>query len=165
MNTCKLGIATPQGTQAVAERTREGKTEIEPGRLAEIWQSLAEECGLNLGGVVDAAMAASAPRGIVAMVHDWGRALVERASHSFGPKPEPLLGHPPGLHVDSKDTLENEVGKHRGDVTHARDLMRNRGSLPRAKKGIATKKPSAERYSSQDIPLEIKTRTELQKVY
>ena len=90
----KLEIGSPQGLRAVAERTREGKTEIEPGKLAEVWQALAQERGLNLDGLVERAMQASAQRGIVARVHEWGRELVGRITHAFGPRPEPLMGHP-----------------------------------------------------------------------
>jgi conjugative relaxase-like TrwC/TraI family protein len=91
----KLEIGSPQGMRAVAERTREGKTEVEPDKLAVVWQALAQERGLNLAGLVEKAMQASTPRGIVARVHEWGRELVERITHAFGPRPEPLMGHPP----------------------------------------------------------------------
>lgn len=87
----ELDIKTPQGIRAVAERTRDAKEVIEPSQLAAHWQWLASERGLDLSSVIDAAREAVRPRGFIEQVRAWGEALLDRVSHVFGPKPEPLM--------------------------------------------------------------------------
>ena len=87
----ELGIATPEGLHAVAERTRDAKTPMTHGELARHWTGLAEERRLDLRPMVDAAREASPQRGVFERVRDWGRTLLDRITHAFGPKPEPLL--------------------------------------------------------------------------
>lgn len=86
-----LAIATPEGLHAIAERTRDAKTEMTHGELARHWQALKEERGLNLAPLVDAAREASPQRGVFERVRDWGQSLLDRVTHAFGPKPEPLM--------------------------------------------------------------------------
>lgn len=86
-----LDINSPKGLHAIAERTRDAKAEMLPGDLARHWEALAQERGLDLSGFVNAAREASPERGVFARVHEWGRALVERITYAFGPKPEPLM--------------------------------------------------------------------------
>lgn len=87
----ELGIKTPQGMRAVAERTRDAKEPIEPSQLAEHWQAQAEARGLDLAPVVAAAREAVRPRGLIEQVKAWGQALLDKVTHYFGPKPEPLM--------------------------------------------------------------------------
>jgi hypothetical protein len=70
-----------------------------------------------------------------------------------------------GLHVDSKDGLAEAVGKHRGDMPHARDLTRDASDTGRDANPASGKTLDAERDSSRDISLEIETRRDLNKVY
>ncbi len=87
----ELGIATPEGLHAIAERTRDAKTEMTRGELAQHWEGLANERGLDLGPLVDAAREASPQRNVFDRVRDWGKALLDRVTQTFGPKPEPLM--------------------------------------------------------------------------
>lgn len=87
----ELDIKTPQGMRAVAERTRDAKQQIEPEKLDAHWQALAHERGLDLAPLIDAAHAATRPRGFIEQVKAWGQALLDRVTHYFGPKPEPLM--------------------------------------------------------------------------
>ena len=86
-----LGIATPEGLHAIAERTRDAKTPMTHGELARHWTGLAEERGLDLRPMVDESREASPQRGVFEQVRDWGRTLLDRITHAFGPKPEPLM--------------------------------------------------------------------------
>jgi conjugative relaxase-like TrwC/TraI family protein len=86
-----LDITSPKGLQAIAERTRETKTEMSPAGLAGHWSVLAQERGLDLSGLIATAREATPARGVFARVNDWGRSLIERVTHAFGPKPEPLM--------------------------------------------------------------------------
>ncbi len=193
----ELGIATPEGLHAIAERTRDAKTEMTRGELAQHWEGLARDRGLDLGPLVDAAREASPQRNVFERVRDWGKALLDRVTQTFGPKPEPLMRDaepaPRGaslaaayavaagvrhlterqatfqpyellraalnfgshgaridgiearvealvargvllgrnvdgvahMHVDSKSGLAEAVGRHRGDVPHAQDVVRD----------------------------------------
>jgi conjugative relaxase-like TrwC/TraI family protein len=87
----ELDIKTPQGMRAVAERTRDSKEIIEPSKLAAHWEQLAADRGLDLAPVVDAALEAVRPRGLIEQVKAWGQALLDKVTHYFGPKPEPLM--------------------------------------------------------------------------
>jgi conjugative relaxase-like TrwC/TraI family protein len=87
----ELDIKTPQGMRAVAERTRDAKEVIEPSQLAVHWEGLAKERGLDLSSVVQAAREAVRPRGFIEQVREWGQALLDKVTHYFGPKPEPLM--------------------------------------------------------------------------
>jgi conjugative relaxase-like TrwC/TraI family protein len=87
----ELDIKTPQGMRAVAERTRDSKEFIEPSKLAEHWGQLAAERGLNLSPIIDAAREAARPRGFIEQVRAWGQALLDKVTHYFGPRPEPLM--------------------------------------------------------------------------
>jgi conjugative relaxase-like TrwC/TraI family protein len=87
----ELDIKTPQGMRAVAERTRDAKEVIEPSQLAEHWEQLSAERGLDLSPIINAAREASRPRGFIEQVREWGQALLDNVSHYFGPKPEPLM--------------------------------------------------------------------------
>ena len=86
-----LGIATPEGLHAIAERTRDAKTEMTRGELERHWNGLAEERGLDLSPIVEAAREASPQRNVFERVRDWGKSLLDRVTHAFGPKPEPLM--------------------------------------------------------------------------
>ena len=86
-----LGIATPEGLHAIAERTRDAKTEMTRGELERHWSGLAEERGLDLAPMVSVAREASPQRNVFEQVRDWGKALLDRVTHAFGPKPEPLM--------------------------------------------------------------------------
>ncbi len=70
-----------------------------------------------------------------------------------------------GLHIDSKDNLARSIGHHRGDVPHARDLVRGASNEPGSDRGAAVKEPTKERDSSRDMALEIETKRDLQKAY
>ncbi|NJS14193.1 MAG: relaxase domain-containing protein [Sphingopyxis sp.] len=87
----RLGISSPEGMQSIAERSREAKAEIKPAELDRYWQSLATERGLDLRPLIDAAREAVPQRNVFARVREWGHALLDRITHAFGPKPEPLL--------------------------------------------------------------------------
>lgn len=87
----ELDIKTPQGMRAVAERTRDAKEVIEPAELAAHWDQLASERGLDLSSVINAAREAVRPRGFIEQVREWGQALLDKVTHYFGPKPEPLM--------------------------------------------------------------------------
>ncbi|MFD1767089.1 MobF family relaxase [Sphingorhabdus buctiana] len=87
----KLDIKTPQGMRAVAERTRDAKEVIEPSKLATHWEQLAGERGLDLSPIIAAAREAARPRGFIEQVREWGQALLDKVTHYFGPKPEPLM--------------------------------------------------------------------------
>lgn len=87
----ELDIKTPQGLRAVAEHTRNAKQTIEPAKLDAHWQQLAAERGLNLSPLIEAAREAARPRGFIEQVKAWGQALLDRVTHMFGPKPEPLM--------------------------------------------------------------------------
>jgi conjugative relaxase-like TrwC/TraI family protein len=87
----ELDIKTPQGMRAVAERTRDAKQIIEPSKLAEHWQQLAAERGIDLSPLVNAAREAVRPRGFIEQVKAWGQALIDKVTQHFGPKPEPLM--------------------------------------------------------------------------
>lgn len=87
----ELEIKTPQGMRAVAERTRDAKEAIEPTKIAEHWQQLASQRGLDLSPMIDAAREVTRPRGFIEQVKAWGQALLEKVTHHFGPKPEPLM--------------------------------------------------------------------------
>ena len=86
-----LGIATPEGLHAIAERTRDAKTPMTHGELVRHWTGLAEERGLDLRPMVDVAREASPQRGLFDRVREWGRALIDTVTHAFGPRPEPLM--------------------------------------------------------------------------
>jgi conjugative relaxase-like TrwC/TraI family protein len=87
----ELDIQSPQGMRAVAERTRDTKEIIETSRLAAHWEQLAAERGLDLSSLVDSAREAVRPRGLIEQVKAWGQALLDKVTHYFGPKPEPLM--------------------------------------------------------------------------
>jgi ATP-dependent exoDNAse (exonuclease V) alpha subunit len=87
----ELDIKTPQGMRAVAERTRDAKEVIEPSQLAAHWESLAKARGLDLSSVVQSARETVRPRGFIEQVREWGQALLDKITHYFGPKPEPLM--------------------------------------------------------------------------
>jgi conjugative relaxase-like TrwC/TraI family protein len=87
----ELDIKTPQGMRAVAERTRDAKEVIEPSQLASHWQQLGAERGLDLSPIIDAAREAVRPRGFIEQVRLWGQTLLDKVTHIFGPKPEPLM--------------------------------------------------------------------------
>ncbi|MCO4092961.1 MAG: conjugative relaxase [Sphingorhabdus sp.] len=87
----ELDIKTPQGMRAVAERTRDAKETIEPSQVAAHWQQQALESGLDLSPLIVAAREAIRPRGFIEQVKAWGQALVDKVTHYFGPKPEPLM--------------------------------------------------------------------------
>ncbi len=87
----ELGIKTPQGMRAVAERTRDAKEHIDPEQLDAHWQALAQERGLDLAPLIEAAREATRPRGFIEQVKAWGQALLDKVTHYFGPKPEPLM--------------------------------------------------------------------------
>lgn len=87
----ELDIKTPQGMRAVAERTRNTKEHIDPEQLDAHWQALAQERGLDLAPLIDAAREATRPRGFIEQVKAWGQALLDKVTHCFGPKPEPLM--------------------------------------------------------------------------
>ena len=86
-----LGIATPEGLHAIAERTRDAKTEMTRGELIGHWDRLANERGLDLSPMIAAAREASPQRNVFERVRDWGKALLDRVTQAFGPKPEPLM--------------------------------------------------------------------------
>jgi conjugative relaxase-like TrwC/TraI family protein len=87
----ELDIKTPQGMRAVAERTRDAKEVIEPSKLASHWDQLAAERGLDLSPIIAAAREAARPRRFIEQVREWGQALLDKVTHYFGPKPEPLM--------------------------------------------------------------------------
>jgi conjugative relaxase-like TrwC/TraI family protein len=87
----ELDIKTPQGMRAVAERTRDAKEIIEPSQLAGHWEQLASERGLDLSAIIEAAREAVRPRGFIEQVREWGQALLDKVTHYFGPRPEPLM--------------------------------------------------------------------------
>jgi conjugative relaxase-like TrwC/TraI family protein len=87
----QLDIKSPRGLRAVAERTRDAKEVIEPSQLAAHWQELATERGLDLSHVINAAREAVRPPGFIDQVREWGQALLDKVTHFFGPKPEPLM--------------------------------------------------------------------------
>jgi conjugative relaxase-like TrwC/TraI family protein len=87
----ELDIKTPQGLRAVAERTRDTKEIIEPAQLAAHWNKLAKDRNLDLSPLVKSAMEASRPRHVFEQVKAWGQALLDKVTHFFGPKPEPLM--------------------------------------------------------------------------
>ncbi len=87
----ELQIKTPQGMRAVAERTRDAKTVIEPSKLAAYWEAQAQARGLDLSPLIGAAREATRPRGFIEQVKAWGQGLLDRVTHHFGPKPEPLM--------------------------------------------------------------------------
>lgn len=87
----ELDIKTPQGMRAVAERTRDAKEVIEPSQLASHWDQLASERGLDLSPIINAAREAARPRGFIEQVREWGQALLDKVTHYFGPKPDPLM--------------------------------------------------------------------------
>jgi conjugative relaxase-like TrwC/TraI family protein len=87
----EIDIQSPQGMRAVAERTRDAKEVIEPSQLASHWEQLAAERGLDLSSLVYAAREAVRPRGLIEQVKAWGQALLDKVTHYFGPKPEPLM--------------------------------------------------------------------------
>ena len=86
-----LGIATPEGLHAIAERTRDAKAEMTHGELALHWEGSAKERGLDLSPTIAAAREASPQRGVFDRVREWGRALIDTVTHAFGPRPEPLM--------------------------------------------------------------------------
>ena len=87
----ELGISSPEGLHAIAERTRDAKTEMTRGELAQHWEGLANERGLDLGPLVSVAREASPQRNVFDRVRAWGKSLLDRATQAFGPKPEPLM--------------------------------------------------------------------------
>ena len=87
----ELGISSPEGLHSIAERSREAKEHMPHGELANHWEKIAAERRLDLSPIVDAAREASPQRGVFERVRDWGRSLIERVTHAFGPRPEPLL--------------------------------------------------------------------------
>lgn len=94
----ELGIDSPQGLRAITERSRSDKGQISAEELKTHWQTLAEKYGTDLSPVIDAAREAARPRNMLEQVRDWGRAMLDRITAAFGPKPEPLLrGAEPAL--------------------------------------------------------------------
>ena len=60
-----------------------------------------------------------------------------------------------GLHVDSKSGLAEAVGKHRGDVPHAKDVGRDVRSPKGAKQEASTDTAKLEKDKSQELKLQI----------
>ncbi len=87
----RLNISSPEGMQAIAERSRDAKVQITPAELDRHWEALARERGFDLSHMVEAARDAAPQGNVFERVRDWGHALLDRVTLAFGPKPEPLL--------------------------------------------------------------------------
>ncbi len=87
----RLNISSPEGMQAIAERSRDAKAQITSAELDRHWETLARERGFDLSHMVDAARDAAPQRNVFERVRDWGHALLDRVSHAVGPKPEPMM--------------------------------------------------------------------------
>ena len=67
---------------------------IEPA-LRDDFKAMCQNSGTSMAEqtarMVEAAREASPQRGVFERVRDWGKELIERVTHAFGPKPDPLM--------------------------------------------------------------------------
>ena len=60
-----------------------------------------------------------------------------------------------GLHVDSKSSLAEAVGKHRGDVPHAQDVGRDGRPAKSSEREASPDKPTLDKDKSLELAIEI----------
>lgn len=86
-----LGISSPKGREAVALRTRDAKQAGDAVAARTLWaeKAVAHRDGINR--VVASALEQSRPRSLLQSIIAWGEALLERVTHAFRPRPEPLM--------------------------------------------------------------------------
>lgn len=87
----ELGLTSPRAMEQIATRSRDAKQAGDAQAARALWAQKAVVHGPTIRGVTQAAHDMVRPRSVLNAVRDWGAALVERVTHGFGPKPEPLL--------------------------------------------------------------------------
>ena len=86
-----LGISSPKGREAVTLRTRDAKQAGDAVAARTLWAEKAVAHRDGIDRVVTAALEQSRPRSLLQSIIAWGEALLERVTHAFGPRPEPLM--------------------------------------------------------------------------
>lgn len=87
----ELGVTDPKAMEKIAVTTRDAKQAGDAVIARVMWAEKAEVHGAAISAVVDAARGMDRPRSVLDAVRAWGTALLERVTHAFGPRPEPLL--------------------------------------------------------------------------
>ncbi|MDK8188319.1 MULTISPECIES: MobF family relaxase [Sphingomonas] len=87
----ELGASGPKAMETIAVSTRDAKQAGDATVARAMWAEKAEVHGAAISAVVDAARGVERPRSVLSTVRAWGAALLERITHAFGPRPEPLL--------------------------------------------------------------------------
>ncbi|MET0377253.1 MAG: MobF family relaxase, partial [Rhizorhabdus sp.] len=87
----ELGLTSPRAMEAIAVRSRDAKQAGDAEAARALWAEKALVHGDAIHAVVDAARDMALPRSVLGTVREWGKALIERVTQAFGPRPEPLL--------------------------------------------------------------------------
>ena len=70
-----------------------------------------------------------------------------------------------GLHVDSKSGLAEAVGKHRGDVPHARDVVRDVRPTNEAERAKSAQTPPLDKAKSSELAIQIEVERRREKAF